>query len=82
MSLRDADLVRSTRGAHGGYELTRPPEKIRMGEVLRALEGPIAPMICVDRRSQPPWPARAAATARSTSCGFESATPSPAPSTR
>jgi Rrf2 family protein len=46
ISLRDADLVHSTRGAHGGYELSRPPELIRMGEVLRALEGPIAPMIC------------------------------------
>jgi Rrf2 family protein len=47
IGLRDADLVHSTRGAHGGYELTRRPEQIRMGEVLRALEGPIAPMICV-----------------------------------
>jgi Rrf2 family protein len=47
ISLRDAALVHSTRGAHGGYELTRPPEEIVMGEVLRALEGPIAPMICV-----------------------------------
>jgi Rrf2 family transcriptional regulator, cysteine metabolism repressor len=46
ISLRDADLVHSTRGAHGGYELTRAPEDIQMGEVLRALEGPIAPMIC------------------------------------
>ena len=46
ISLRDADLVQSTRGAHGGYELTRAPEDIQMGEVLRALEGPIAPMIC------------------------------------
>jgi Rrf2 family cysteine metabolism transcriptional repressor len=47
ISLRDADLVHSTRGAHGGYELTRAPEQIRMGEVLKALEGPVAPMICV-----------------------------------
>jgi Rrf2 family cysteine metabolism transcriptional repressor len=46
ISLRDAALVHSTRGAHGGYELSRPPGEIRMGEVLRALEGPIAPMIC------------------------------------
>jgi Rrf2 family protein len=46
MSLRDAGLVTSTRGAHGGYELTRAPQDIRMSEVLRALEGPIAPMIC------------------------------------
>jgi len=46
VSLRDAELVRSTRGAHGGYELARDPREIRMGEVLRALEGPLAPMIC------------------------------------
>jgi Rrf2 family protein len=46
MSLRDAGLVTSTRGAHGGYELARDPHEIRMGEVLRALEGPLAPMIC------------------------------------
>jgi Rrf2 family protein len=46
MGLRDAGLVVSTRGAHGGYELARDPAEIRMSEVLRALEGPIAPMIC------------------------------------
>jgi Rrf2 family cysteine metabolism transcriptional repressor len=46
MSLRDAGLVTSTRGAHGGYELTRDPGEIRMSEILRALEGPIAPMLC------------------------------------
>jgi len=44
--LRDAGLVVSTRGAHGGYELARPPVAIPMSEVLRALEGPLAPMIC------------------------------------
>ncbi len=46
VSLREAGLVHSTRGARGGYQLSRPPQEIRMGEVLRALEGPIAPMIC------------------------------------
>ncbi|HEV8402585.1 MAG TPA: Rrf2 family transcriptional regulator [Candidatus Limnocylindrales bacterium] len=46
VSLRDAGLVSSTRGAHGGYELTRAPEAISMADVLRALEGPIAPMLC------------------------------------
>jgi Rrf2 family transcriptional regulator, cysteine metabolism repressor len=46
MSLRDAGLVVSTRGSHGGYELARPPQDIAMITVLRALEGPIAPMIC------------------------------------
>ncbi len=46
VSLREAGLVLSTRGARGGYELTRPPVAIRMSEVITALEGPIAPMIC------------------------------------
>jgi Rrf2 family cysteine metabolism transcriptional repressor len=46
VSLRGAGLVQSTRGAHGGYKLTREPADIKMGEVLRALEGPIAPMVC------------------------------------
>ncbi len=46
VSLREAGLVHSTRGARGGYQLSRPPQEIKMGEVLRALEGPIAPMIC------------------------------------
>lgn len=45
-SLRAAGLVVSTRGARGGYELARPPHDIGMGDVLRALEGPIAPMFC------------------------------------
>jgi Rrf2 family protein len=46
MHLRDAGLVVSTRGARGGYELSRRPEEISMNQVLRALEGPIAPMVC------------------------------------
>lgn len=46
VSLRGAGLVASTRGAHGGYELTRAPADIRMSEVISALEGPIAPMVC------------------------------------
>ncbi len=46
--LREADppLVVSTRGAHGGYKLSRNPSSITMGEIVRVLEGPIAPMIC------------------------------------
>lgn len=46
MSLRDAGLVTSTRGARGGYELASPPAETKMSDVLRALEGPIAPMVC------------------------------------
>lgn len=46
--LRESEppLVVSTRGAHGGYRLSRNPEEITMGEIVRVLEGPIAPQIC------------------------------------
>ncbi len=46
--LREAEppLVISTRGAHGGYRLSRHPSQISMGEIVRVLEGPISPMIC------------------------------------
>jgi Rrf2 family cysteine metabolism transcriptional repressor len=44
--LRRADLVASTRGAHGGYRLARPASEIRMDEVILALEGSVAPMSC------------------------------------
>jgi Rrf2 family protein len=40
--LRRADLVRSQRGAEGGYRLARPAAKITIGDVLRAVDGPLA----------------------------------------
>ncbi|MGD8399336.1 MAG: Rrf2 family transcriptional regulator [Bacillota bacterium] len=46
--LRKAGLVRSIRGAQGGYELSRPARDITVGEILRALEGPIIPVHCVE----------------------------------
>lgn len=45
--LRKAGLVRSVRGAQGGYVLGREADKIRVGDVIRILEGPIAPVDCV-----------------------------------
>lgn len=45
--LRRAELVTSTRGAHGGYQLSRDPADIMVGQVYRVLEGPVAPMDCV-----------------------------------
>jgi Rrf2 family transcriptional regulator, cysteine metabolism repressor len=45
--LRRADLVESRRGAHGGYTLAREPGEITMAEVVRALEGEIAPIECI-----------------------------------
>jgi Rrf2 family protein len=44
--LKKADLVRATRGAHGGYVLARPAEEITMDQAVLALEGAIAPMDC------------------------------------
>src|SRR3954471_781428 len=44
--LKKAGLVTSTRGAHGGYVLARPPEEITMDQAVLALEGAIAPMDC------------------------------------
>ena len=40
--LRQAGLVRSRRGADGGYWLDRPADEISVADVIRAVEGPIA----------------------------------------
>lgn len=45
--LRRKGIVESVRGAQGGYKLTRPAEKITAGDVIRALEGPLAPVSCL-----------------------------------
>ena len=45
--LRKGGLVRSVRGAQGGYLLTREPARITAGEIVRCLEGPLAPTGCV-----------------------------------
>ncbi len=45
--LRRGGLVQSTRGVHGGYALTRPPQQISVLEVVRTVEGEVAPVECV-----------------------------------
>jgi Rrf2 family cysteine metabolism transcriptional repressor len=50
--LRQAGLVSSVRGAHGGYRLARPASEIAMLEVVQALEGPITPMECFQPDSE------------------------------
>ncbi|MFC1672334.1 RrF2 family transcriptional regulator [Planctomycetota bacterium] len=47
-ALKTAGLVTSTQGVHGGYSLARPPESINLGDVFNVLEGPTAPVDCVD----------------------------------
>ena len=46
--LKRAGLVISTRGAQGGYMLTRPANEITVGDVLRALEGNLSLVECLD----------------------------------
>lgn len=41
--LKNAGMVESQRGANGGYRLKRPPEEIKLGEVIRLIDGPLAP---------------------------------------
>lgn len=49
--LRRAGLIRSVRGARGGYTLSRPPSRISLLDVWEALDGPLCPVDCLD------WPA-------------------------
>ena len=51
-SLSHAGLVRATRGAGGGYLLTRPPGDISAAEIIDALEGPVAITECSATHSQ------------------------------
>ncbi len=46
-NLRKAGLVESVRGAYGGYLLAKKPDEITVGDIIRVLEGPIAPVDCV-----------------------------------
>jgi len=53
--LKKAGLIGSKRGPRGGYHLARPADAISLGDVIRALEGPVAVMLADDegRRSGP-----------------------------
>ena len=48
LSLKVAGMVRSSRGARGGFTLARPPAQIRLSEIIRTMEGSVAPVACVD----------------------------------
>ena len=48
LSLKAAGLVRSSRGAHGGFILARVPSQVKVSEVIQVLEGSMAPVHCVD----------------------------------
>jgi len=46
--LKIAGIVKSSRGAHGGYYLAKSPDKIKMSEVIKALEGPVFLVDCLE----------------------------------
>src|SRR5205814_5239588 len=48
--LKSARVVESKRGVAGGYRLSRAPEKITLAEVIRHVEGALAPVSCVSER--------------------------------
>jgi Rrf2 family cysteine metabolism transcriptional repressor len=48
LPLKAAGLVRSMRGAHGGFTLARLPSEIRLIEIVQTMEGSTAPADCVD----------------------------------
>jgi Rrf2 family protein len=43
LTMRNARVVASQRGREGGYQLRRPPAEIRVGDVVRLIDGPLAP---------------------------------------
>ncbi len=47
-NLRRAGFIRSVRGAHGGYQLSRSPNAINTWDVVVALEGSLAPVACIE----------------------------------
>ncbi|MGH6807042.1 MULTISPECIES: Rrf2 family transcriptional regulator [unclassified Ensifer] len=49
LELRNAGILRSKKGPGGGYSLSRPASDIRIGQVIRTLDGPLAPIRCASR---------------------------------
>ncbi len=48
LELKNARMVESVRGAKGGYQLRRPPEEITLAEIIRLVDGPLAPFADAD----------------------------------
>lgn len=52
--LRNAGFVQSRKGKDGGYRLARPAADIKIGHVIRVLDGPLAPLPCASRTQYQP----------------------------
>ena len=53
-SANKAGLLKSIRGAGGGYQLARPAKEISVGQILRAMEGSLSPVACVREAADAP----------------------------
>jgi Rrf2 family protein len=49
LELRNAGILNSKKGKGGGYHLARPADKITAGQIIRILDGPLAPIACASR---------------------------------
>lgn len=49
LELKNRNILHSIKGKNGGYILAKPPDEISMGEVVRYLDGPLAPVPCVSK---------------------------------
>jgi Rrf2 family protein len=54
--LKRAGYVRSKKGPRGGYYLSKPPGQISVAEIIRAMDGPLAPINCVSVIQPEPCP--------------------------
>jgi Rrf2 family protein len=54
LTLKHGRIVRSQKGPRGGYTLARPPEQITLAEVVRLLDGPLAPIGCASETAYEP----------------------------
>ena len=54
LTLRHAGLLHSRLGLHGGYHLAKPAEQISLGQIVRTLDGPLAPVNCVSQVAYEP----------------------------
>lgn len=52
--LREAGYLESERGKHGGYRLAQPAAKITIGQIVRLIDGPLAPIGCVSLTAYEP----------------------------
>jgi Rrf2 family protein len=52
--LRNAGVIHSKKGPGGGYMLARAPGEIKVGHVIRTLDGPLAPIACASRTAYQP----------------------------